>query len=168
VLIDSFKFLPRSFLPLYEDARPIDGERDPVWAPFAPRLADASIALVTSAGLSLAGEQEPFDLDGERRRPSWGDPSYRVLPDRLSGRPLAMSHLHVNPTDILADHNVALPVDVLDELVASGRVGRAAPAHVSVMGYQEAGLAAWRTVTAPAVAELFRAQRTDGVVLAPV
>jgi hypothetical protein len=47
-------------------------------------------------------------------------------------------------------------------------VGAAAPAHVSVMGYQEAGLDRWRHETAPAVVALLQDQRTDGVVLAPV
>jgi hypothetical protein len=168
LLVDSYRFLPRSFVPLYDGTRPLPGDDHEVWAPFTPRLAEASIALVTSAGLSLADEQPAFDLDRERREPAWGDPSYRVLPHDLGGRPLVMSHLHVNPTDVLADRNVALPVDVLDDLVAAGRVGRAAPAHVSVMGYQEAGLAEWRAHTAPAMVELFRAQETDGVVFAPV
>jgi len=168
LLVDSYRFLPRSFVPLYDDIHPLPDDDHDVWAPFTPRLADASIALVTSAGLSLVDEQSPFDLDRERREPTWGDPSHRVLPHDLGGRRLAMSHLHVNPADILADRNVALPVDTLDELVAEGRVGRAAPAHVSVMGYQEAGLAEWRARTAPAVVELFRAQATDGVVFAPV
>jgi hypothetical protein len=168
MLVDSYRFLPKSFLPLYQNAKPLDGERDPVWAPFGPRLAEASIALVTSAGLSVEGEQTPFDMDGERQRPSWGDPSHRVLPHDLRDRQLVMSHLHVNPTDILADRNVALPVDVLDELVTERRVGSAAPAHVSVMGYQEAGLDVWRTQTAPAIVDLLRSQGTDGVVLAPV
>jgi D-proline reductase (dithiol) PrdB len=168
VLVDSYRFLPRSFLPLYDNAVPLDDEREPVWAPFERRLADASIALLTSAGLSIEGEQEPFDLDGERRQPAWGDPSHRVLPHALGGRRLVMSHLHVNNADILADHNVALPVDVLDTLVAEGRVGAAAPNHVSVMGYQEAGLHEWRQRTAPAIVELLRDQQTHGVVLAPV
>ncbi len=168
MLVDSYRFLPKSFLPLFEHATPLDGERDPVWAPFGSRLADASIALVTSAGLSVEGEQPPFDLDAERRRPSWGDPTHRVLPHDLRDRQLVMSHLHVNSTDILADKNVAFPVDVLDELVVEGRVGSAAPAHASVMGYQEAGLDVWRTQTAPAIVELLLSQRTDGVVLAPV
>jgi hypothetical protein len=79
-----------------------------------------------------------------------------------------MSHLHVKDADVRADRNVALPVDALDELVAAGMVGRASPSHVSVMGYQEAGLAVWREATAPAIVELLRAQGTDGVVLAPV
>jgi hypothetical protein len=124
--------------------------------------------MVTSAGLSLAGAQEPFDIERERNEPTWGDPSFRVLPHDLGDRALVMSHLHVNDADVRADRNVALPAGPLDDLVVAGMVGRAAPAHVSVMGYQEAGLVAWRQVTAPAIVELFRAQGTDGVVLAPV
>jgi hypothetical protein len=168
VIVDSYKFLPRSFIPLYERVDPLPGESGPLWAPFTTRLADASIALLTSAGLSLAGEQQPFDLERERIEPTWGDPSFRVLPHALGDRPLAMSHLHVNDADVRADRNVALPVDALDELVAAGVVGRASPTHISVMGYQEAGLAVWREATAPAIVELLRAQGTDGVVLAPV
>jgi len=168
VLIDSYKFLPRSFLPLFEHARPLPEESAPVWAPFTARLADSTIALLTSAGLSLAGAQEPFDLDKERNEPTWGDPSFRVLPHELGDRRLVMSHLHVNDADVRADPNVALPVDALDDLVADGMVGRAAPTHVSVMGYQQAGLVVWREETAPAIVEHLRAQGTDGVVLAPV
>jgi hypothetical protein len=168
VLVDSYRFLPRSFIPLYDHVRPLPEESGPVWAPFGPRLADASIALVSSAGLSIAGEQVPFDLDRERREPTWGDPSFRVLPRDLGDRKLVMSHLHVNDADVRADRNVALPVDALDDLVAEGMVGRASPSHVSVMGYQESGLAVWRQATAPAIVEVLRAQGTDGVVFAPV
>lgn len=168
MLVDSYRFLPRSFIPLYDHVRPLPEESGPVWAPFGPRLADASIALVSSAGLSIAGEQVPFDLDRERREPTWGDPSFRVLPRDLGDRKLVMSHLHVNDADVRADRNVALPVDALDDLVAEGMVGRASPSHVSVMGYQESGLAVWRQATAPAIVEVLRAQGTDGVVFAPV
>jgi hypothetical protein len=168
VLVDSYRFLPRSFLPLYENATPLEGESEPVWTPFACRLADATIALITSAGISVDEEQKPFDLDGERRRPEWGDPTHRVLPHALAGKRLVMSHLHVNNTDILADHNVALPTDVLDELVTERLVGAAAPNHVSVMGYQQAGLAEWRDRTVPSIVKLLEGQHTDGVVLGPV
>ena len=41
VLVDSFRFLPRSFAPMYASAAPIDGESEPVWATFEPRLAAA-------------------------------------------------------------------------------------------------------------------------------
>jgi len=125
VIVDSFRFLPRSFRPMFENATPLPGEDAPVWAPFETRLADSTIALLTSAGLSVEGEQEPFDLDRERAEPTWGDPSWRPIPHDARA-PLAMSHLHVNNTDVLADHNVALPVDLLDELVSELRVGAAA------------------------------------------
>src|SRR5438270_12223002 len=101
---------------MYADAQPLPDERDTVWTEFAPRLADARIALVTSAGLYLKDEQPPFDADRERREPTWGDPTQRVLPAGLSTAMVGMTHLHVNNDDILADHNVALPTDVLEQL----------------------------------------------------
>jgi D-proline reductase (dithiol) PrdB len=168
MLVDSFRFLPRSFVPLYENVAPLEGEQDVVWSPFESRLADATIALLSSAGLSLPPDQEPFDLERERREPTWGDPSYRVIPGDLADRPLAMSHLHVNNADTLADRNVSLPLDVLNDLAAEGVVSAAARSHFSVMGYQQAGLATWSTQTAPAIVDVLRDEKTDGLILAPV
>ena len=62
----------------------------------------------------------------------------------------------------------ALPLGGLAALVDDGVAGSVAPAHVSVMGYQQAGLEVWRAQTAPAIVELLRGQGTDGVILAPV
>ncbi len=167
-MIDSFRFLPRSFIPLYENPVPVPGEEDEVWAPLPARLAQARIALVTSAGLYLEVEQEPFDAERERREPTWGDPTHRVLPASLAGRRLGMTHLHVNPDDVLADPEIALPLEGLAALVAEGRVGAVAPSHYSVMGYQEADLAVWRGETASAIVARLRDEAVDGVVLAPV
>ena len=162
MIVDCFRFLPRSFRAAYE----IEAAGEPdLWSDFGVRLADASIALLSSAGLYLAATQEPFDLDRERTEPTWGDPSHRVIPHDAGV--LDMAHLHVNDTDVRADRNVALPLDVLAEFVAHGIVGASSPNHVSVMGYQ-GDLAGWRMRTAPEIAELFKAQGTDGVVLAPV
>jgi hypothetical protein len=116
----------------------------------------------------VAGEQEPFDLDRERGEPGWGDPTHRVIPSALGERALAMSHLHVNNDDTLADRNVSLPLDVLNELAAEGVVGASTRSHYSVMGYQQAGLGTWRTQTAPAIVDLLRDGGADGVILAPV
>jgi D-proline reductase (dithiol) PrdB len=165
--VDSFAFLPRSFRALYESAAPADGEDEPVWAPFEPRLGDATIALLSSAGLHAPG-QEPFDAERERREPTWGDPSWRLIPGDAPQGALGVTHLHINPADILADHEVALPMRGLAALVDEGRVGRASASHVSVMGYQEAGLRGWREETAPAIVEQLRSERVDGLVLAPV
>jgi len=168
MLVDSYRFLPRSFVPMYSDAQPIDGEDEPVWADFVPRLADARIALVTSAGLFLKDEQPSFDGERERNEPTWGDPTHRVLPSEVSSGALGMMHLHVNNDDVLADHNIALPTDVLAELASDSVVGGSTARHVSVMGYQQAGLEVWRRETAPAIAALLREDGADGVVLAPV
>jgi D-proline reductase (dithiol) PrdB len=173
VIVDSYRFLPRSFIPLFEGAAPAPGDDGPVWAPFEKRLADARIAVLTSAGLYLEGEQAPFDGEREKAEPTWGDPTYRVLPAPpdgagLAGAGLGMMHLHVNHEDVLADPEIALPLGGLAALVAEGRVGSVAPRHVSVMGYQQAGLEVWRAETAPAIVELLRHDQTDGLILAPV
>jgi D-proline reductase (dithiol) PrdB len=167
VIVDSYRFLPRSFIPLFEGAAPAPGDDCPVWAPFEKRLAEAQIALLTSAGLYLDG-QEPFDGEREKREPTWGDPTHRVLPASLDGAGLGMMHLHVNHEDVLADPEIALPLGGLAALATEGRVGSVAPRHVSVMGYQQAGLDVWRHETAPAIVELLRDQGTDGLILAPV
>ena len=166
--VDSYRFLPRSFRPLYEDPQRLPGEDEPVWAPATRRLAESRVTLLTSAGLYLPGEQPSFDLERERREPTWGDPDWRRLPHALPAGGMAMAHLHLSSADIVADHNVALPVDVLDDLVADRVAGFATPEHVSVMGYQEHGLAGWREATAPAIVGLLREQGADAVLLAPV
>ena len=168
MIVDSYRFLPRSFIPMYSATTPAPGDDGPVWAPFGKRLAEARIALLTSAGLYLAGEQPPFDGEREKAEPTWGDPTHRVLPAPLDGRDLGMMHLHVNSDDVLADPEIALPLGGLARLVDEGRVGSVAPSHFSVMGYQEAGLDVWRRETAPAITERLRDEGTDGLILAPV
>ena len=127
VLVDSYRFLPRSFVPMYQGTTPAPGDAGPVWAPFEKRLAGSRIALVTSAGLYLAGEQAPFDAEREKAEPTWGDPTHRVLPADSGGPALGMMHLHVNNDDVLADPEIALPLGGLATLVAEGQVGSVAP-----------------------------------------
>jgi hypothetical protein len=165
--VDSFAFLPRSFRPLFEQPPRLPGHESPVWAPFAKRLADAKVALLTSAGLYVTATQAPFDGERERREPTWGDPSWRAIPAGVATSELGMMHLHLNAADVLADHDIALPTTVLAELVRDGVVGASASRHVSVMGFQQAGLEAWRSETAPAIAAMLREEGADGVVLAP-
>ena len=165
MVVDSYRFLPRSFRPLYEGRGPFPGETEPVWAPFAKRAAQARIALLTSAGLYMRGEQPPFDLESERRRPEWGDPGWRPIP--AAGGELAVSHLHIDGADLVDDPEVALPRRTLEALVADGVVGPAASEHFSVMGYQERDLDGWRRATAPELVERLRRDRVDGLILAP-
>lgn len=167
MLVDSYRFLPRSLVSRYEHIALAAGDDELVWAPFPKRLADARVSLLTSAGLYLDDRQEPFDLEREKREPLWGDPTYRILPGSLRGQRVKVSHLHINPADLEADPNIVLPLDVAGELVADGRLGGVTPSHFSVMGYQQEGLLAWRRETAPAIVSRLREEGSDGVVLAP-
>jgi len=99
VVVDSFKFLPRSFRPLYEGRGPFPGDETPVWTPFEKRLGQSRIALLTSAGIYLKGSQPPFDLEREQTHPDWGDPSWRSIPASTKGVDIGVAHLHINDED---------------------------------------------------------------------
>jgi D-proline reductase (dithiol) PrdB len=164
LIVDSYRFLPRSFRPLYEGRGAFPGEEAPVWAPFEKRLADARIALLTSAGIYLKDGQPPFDLETEQIRPDWGDPSWRIIPANTQPDKLAVAHLHINDEDLLADPEIALPMHLLNALAGEGVIGAAATNHVSVMGFQDRGLRDWHEET---VAEIVDHLSVDGLILAP-
>ena len=167
MIVDSYRFLPRSFRPLYEGRGPFPGEEDPVWAPFPKRLADSRIALLTSAGFYMHGAQPPFDLQRERATPEWGDPSFRVIPAGVEPEAVGVAHLHINDADLLEDPEIALPANLLRALADEGVIAAPADEHVAVMGYQDRRLNDWRESTAPAIVEHLRAQQAEGLILAP-
>ena len=166
MIVDSFRFLPRSFRPLYEGRGAFPGEEHPVWTSVANRLAGMRIALLTSAGMHLKSEPS-FDLDTERTRPDWGDPSWRAIPADVAPDGCAVSHLHINDEDVRADPEICLPVHGLKQLAADGVIGGPVDHHVAVMGYQDHALRDWRDHTAPAIVAHLRDQQADGIVLAP-
>ena len=163
--VDSFKYLPRSFRGEYEHVTnpPDDAE----WAPLSVPMEDATIALITSAGLYLKDSQEPFNLDRERQEPMWGDPSYRVIPNDVRQSQVGASHLHLNTNMFDIDLNVALPIRALAQLASSGRIGAPAAEHYSFMGYQSRDLTEWRDRYGPDVVKRLGEAHVDAVVLAP-
>ncbi len=163
--VDSFTYLPRSFHAEYDSV--LDPPTEPVWAPLDTPITDATIALLTSAGLYLADTQEPFDLERERRDPHWGDPTYRVIPKTARAGDLAAAHLHINTRDLVDDPDVALPLATFAELERDGVIGAVADHHYSFMGYQDRALHEWRTTYAPEVVQHLREDHADAVVLAP-
>jgi D-proline reductase (dithiol) PrdB len=115
---------------------PVEQTNLPIpWAPVSKPLVASRIALLTTAGISMKGD-EPFDMEGERKRPTWGDPSWRRLRSDATSESVEVNHLHIDTTYIERDLNVALPLDRLRELAADGVVGEMAPTHYSIMGYQ--------------------------------
>jgi D-proline reductase (dithiol) PrdB len=137
------------------------------WAPLRKPLEDCKVALVTTAGISMKGDP-PFDMEGERRRPTWGDPSWRRLRADATSDAVDVNHLHIDTRYIEADLNVALPVDRLRELVAAGRIGAVAESHYSIMGYQGNDRGELERVSAPAIAQAMVSEEVDIALLAPV
>lgn len=167
MIVDSYRFLPRSFRPYYEGRGPFRGEEEPVWAPFAKRQSEAKIALLTSAGIFMPDGQQPFDVEREQSHPEWGDPTWRAIPADAGTGDIGVAHLHINSADIQTDPEIALPSRLLAQLVVESLVGAAAETHFAVMGYQDRHLNDWRDTTAPEIVAALRDEQADGLILAP-
>jgi D-proline reductase (dithiol) PrdB len=100
------------------------------WSPLRKPLAEARIALCTSAGFTTP-DQEPFD-----KSIRGGDASFRLIPDAFPVARLRSSHRSesFDHSGLERDPNLGMPLDRLHELVARERVGSAAPRHLSFMG----------------------------------
>jgi D-proline reductase (dithiol) PrdB len=89
-------------------------------------LIDCTVALISTAGVAR-NDDRPFDQEGERRNPWWGDPSVRVIPLGTTERDVKLYHMHIDPRFGEADLDVVLPMRRLTELADEGVVGCAAP-----------------------------------------
>jgi len=111
---------------------------------------------------------EPFDMEGERKRPSWGDPSWRKLSADATADSIEANHLHIDTGYLKQDLNVALPLEHLRALAADGRIGSVAGTHYSTMGFQGASSKVLEDESAPAIAQAMIQDHVDLVILAPV
>jgi D-proline reductase (dithiol) PrdB len=137
------------------------------WAAFSKPLAQAKVALHSTAGISMKGDA-PFDMEMERRNPLRGDPSFRRLRADATSETIEANHLHIDTGYIERDLNVALPLDRLRELVKEGVVGSMADTHYSTMGFQGNDSSQLVNETAPAIAAAMKSEEVDLAILAPV
>lgn len=152
-------FTLRTFLRAYPWRR-----IDPVpCTALAKPFAECRVALVSSAGLVVPGDQ-PFD---ETVR--GGDYSYRLIPSDADVASLEEHHRSdtFDHSGIEADPNLALPLDRLHELASAGTIGEVAPRHVSLMGSITAPGRLVKT-TVPEVVDLLRSDEVDVALLVPV
>ena len=129
-------------------------------------LPEVTVCLVGTAALSMKSDP-PFDTEGERANPWWGDPSYRVIPRTATERDIIASHLHIENGYLQQDLDVALPLRRLDELARAGFVGRVAPSHYSFQGYL-LDPAEFLATSIPAMVEQMKREAVDAVVFVPV
>jgi D-proline reductase (dithiol) PrdB len=164
--IDSYRFLDfatRQVMKAWA-ARQAEGGVIP-FTPLAKPLSECTVALLSTAGVAR-NDDRPFDQEGERRDPWWGDPSFRVIPHGTTEKDVRLYHMHIDPRFGESDLDVVLPMRRLTELFREGLVGPPASAHYSMMGYI---LEPTELIekTAPAIAERMRAERVDAAALVP-
>lgn len=124
-----------------------------------PPLARCRIAIISTAGLHTRADR-PFG-------PSASATDYRIIPGDTQAADFVMSHQSVNydRTGFQEDHNVAFPLDRLNELAREGAIGSVAAYHYSFMG-----AASIRRIEPKAreLAGLLKQDRVDAAVLSPV
>ena len=157
--LDSLSLAERIFVQTYPWRR-----IDPVpWTPLAKPLSACRLALVSSAGLVLPGQQ-PFN-----DRVRGGDFSFREIPADADARTLIDTHRSraFDHAGMAADPNLAFPLDRTRELAALGLVGPLNRRHLSFMGSITAPLRLVRQ-TAPEAARLLVEDGVDVALLVPV
>jgi D-proline reductase (dithiol) PrdB len=100
------------------------------WTPLEKPLREARLALVSSAGFVLPG-QEPF-----KTSLSGGDGSFREIPADTDVSTLIETH-HSQSFDhsgIRSDPNLGFPIDRVREMAAEGRIESVNHRHLSFMG----------------------------------
>ena len=165
--IDSYRFLDfatRKIMKAWVE-REAARTRPIPWTPMAKPVSQATVALVSTAGVARK-DDVPFDEEGERRNPWWGDPSYRRIPLGTTEADVDLHHLHIDRRFGREDLDVVLPMRRLAELAAAGVVGRAADTHYSIMGYQLRP-EVLEQETAPAIAREMLRNGVDAAALVP-
>jgi D-proline reductase (dithiol) PrdB len=135
-VVDGFRFLPpglkawvRTFIPNEDFKGYIP------WTPMPKSLSQTTLALVTSAGISLKSDP-PFDMEREKREPLWGDRSFRMIPRGTTDKDIEVNHLHINTSYITQDINVILPLTRMAEFEKEGIIGHLAATAYSFYGFQ--------------------------------
>ncbi len=164
--VDSYRFITGMTKRMVKTWVGMEKPRQIPWTPLAKKLSDCTVATIVTAGMALK-DDKPFDQEGEHRNPWWGDPSYRMIPCSATEKDVNIYHLHINPAYALQDLNCMLPLGHLQELERLGEIGRSAPRHYSVMGYQPDPAQMLRE-SIPAIIAGLRQDQVDAVLLVPV
>jgi D-proline reductase (dithiol) PrdB len=164
--MEDVEFKERLFLRGYPFKHYSPHPGDPVASAITPLqkpLSACTVALVTTAGLSLP-DQEPFDMTIRN-----GDSSFREIPSHISPQLLEMNQRSwsFDQTGILRDRNLAFPLDRLREMQQRGEIGTLAPRSYSFMG-SIVGPAKLMKESAPEVSRRLKAESVDVVLLTPV
>ncbi len=163
---NGFRFLPPS-LGAWIQAHIENGrfEGSIPWTPLPKALNELTFSLVTSAGINHKSDP-PFDMEREKREPTYGDRSFRKIPRDTMSADIDVNHLHINTDYIKEDINVILPLERMAEFEAEGIIGRLAPTTYSFYGFQLEGDEFLNTAILP-MAEKMKAEDVEVVLMTP-
>ena len=131
-------------------------EFPPVELVVAPPLAQATVAIVTTAALAHPGA--PWDDQTHE---------YRLFDRQAEGLLMAHNSTNFDRSGFALDRNVAYPIDRLAEMEKEGVIGRVAPRHASFIG-STFELSTFLLDTGPRLAAELRGDGVDVALLTPV
>jgi D-proline reductase (dithiol) PrdB len=134
-----------------------DIQFEPATPTVAPPLAEARVALVTTAALMNPGE--PWAANAHEFR------AFEV--DELDHVIVGHNSTNFDRSGFIVDRNVVFPIDRLREMEARGTIGAVAPRHLAFLG-STFDLGPFVLDTGPAAAELLIDDDVDVVLLTPV
>jgi len=164
--IDGFRFLPpglRAWIRRFISEREFEG---PIpWTPVRKQLSEMTFSLITSAGISLKTDP-PFDMEREKKEPTWGDRSYRKIPRQTTEKEIDVNHLHINTSYLYQDLNVILPLARMAEFEQEKVIGRLAPTAYSFYGFQWENTGFLKEAVEP-MARQMKIEGVEAVLLTP-
>lgn len=165
IKVDSYRFTDYFTRKLVEHWVDLERPRRIPWSGLSRPLSESRIALVSTGGIALK-KDIPFDQEGERRDPWWGDPTYRVIPLGTRAEDIQVCHLHIEPFFAEQDLNCLLPLDRLEQMANEGVIGEPAGSHYSFMGYL-LNPDHFLQKTIPSIIENLHRENVDGAILIP-
>ncbi|MCX6021063.1 MAG: glycine/sarcosine/betaine reductase selenoprotein B family protein [Chloroflexi bacterium] len=97
------------------------------WAALRKPIREARVALITTGGVYIEGEQAPFELEG--------DSTMRVIPKDTPRERLKIAHNKYDIRGALEDINIIFPYERMKEMEAEGAIGELWPECYSWMGF---------------------------------
>lgn len=164
--VDGFRFMPPSLRAWMSRAIPEGPYNGYIpWTPLQRSIKEATFSLVTTAGISMKTDP-PFDVEREKREPTWGDPSHREIPKSAAEADIHVNHLHIKTDYITQDINVMLPLARFREFEEEGIIGKLAPTCYSYYGFQ-LNPKILLEETMPKMASKMREEAVEAVLLTP-
>jgi D-proline reductase (dithiol) PrdB len=127
------------------------------YTPVTARLAEMTVALVSSTAVYLEG-QPPFTDEI--------DNSYRIIPGDASSADLRFRHGHFDEADARRDPNAVFPLALLQDLAREGFIRRVSNKNIGFRGFST-DLKTMYEQVAPAIASEIERSQAEAVLLTP-